>query len=73
MTDWTNCPSGGAKPQADQWILGICRNKSAVYARFENLESVATINQFLEWFPEVKEWRVAPVLKDETEPLCLLS
>ena len=38
-----------------------------VYALFENLESGATVKQFLEWYPEVKEWQVEAVLKHETE------
>ena len=38
-----------------------------VYALFENLESGATVKQFLEWYPEVKEWQVAAVLKHETD------
>ena len=30
-----------------------------VYALFENLESGATVREFLEWFSEVREWQVA--------------
>ena len=36
-------------------------------------ESRATVNQFLEWFPEVKEWEVAAVLNHEAEHLKALA
>ena len=40
-----------------------------VYALFENLESGATVKEFLEWYPEVKAWQVAAVFKHETDSL----
>ena len=38
-----------------------------MYALFENLESGATVKEFLEWYPDVEEWQVAAVLKHKAE------
>ncbi len=35
-----------------------------VYALFENLESGATVKEFLEWYPEVKAWQMAAFLRN---------
>ena len=40
-----------------------------VSALFENLKDGATVEQFLEWFPGVKEWQVAAALKHEADHL----
>ena len=69
MTDWSTCPAVERNPKkiSGAWVFtGI---RVPVYALFENLESGATVNQFLEWFPEVKEWQVTAVLKHEAEHL----
>ena len=34
-----------------------------VYALFENLESGATVEEFMEWFQPVDEWKVRAVLQ----------
>lgn len=36
-----------------------------VYALFENLESGATVKEFLELYPEVGAWQVVAVRKQE--------
>ena len=38
---------------------------------FENIESGATMKEFLEWFPEVEAWQVEAVLKHGAESLKL--
>ncbi len=40
-----------------------------VYALFENIQSGATVKDFLEWYPGMEEWQVMAVLKHETESL----
>jgi uncharacterized protein (DUF433 family) len=62
MLDWSNCPEvervdgkvGGA------WVFRGTR--VPVKALFENLESGATMEQFLAWFPGVSVDQAAAVL-----------
>ena len=66
MTAWNTCPAVERNPRKiSAWAFAGAR--VPLYALFENLESGATVQQFLEWFPEVKEWQVAAVLNHETE------
>jgi uncharacterized protein (DUF433 family) len=54
MLNWNAC---SAVEQSDEKVSGawVFRNtRVPVKALFENLESGATIDQFLEWFPGVK-------------------
>ena len=48
-----------------------------MYALFENLESGATVKEFLEWYPDVEEWQVRAVLDHEVEylktPFCAVK
>ena len=68
MTDWNTCPAVERNPRkiSGAWAFTGTR-VPLLYALFENLESGATVEQFLEWFPEVKEWQVTAVLNHETE------
>ena len=69
MTDWSTCPAVERNPKKISGAWAFTGTRVPVYALFENLESGATVNQFLEWFPEVKKWQVAAVLKHEAEHL----
>ena len=69
MTDWSTCPEVERNPKKISGAWAFTGTRVPVYALFENLESGATVNQFLEWFPEVKKWQVAAVLKHEAEHL----
>ena len=69
MTDWSACAAVERSPKKISGAWAFTRTRVPVYALFENLESGAIINEFLEWFPEVKEWQVAAVLKHEVEHL----
>ena len=40
-----------------------------VFALFENLESGASIEQFLDWFEGVEEWKVRAVLEHAAKDL----
>ena len=69
MTNWTTCPAVERRPEkiSGAWAFGGTRVPA--YALFENLESGATVKQFLEWYPEVEEWQVAAVLNHEAKHL----
>ncbi len=69
MTDWTDCPAVERNPRKISGAWAFTGTRVPVYALFENLESGATVKDFLEWFPEVKEWQVTAVLRHETESL----
>ncbi len=60
--NWTQCPS---VEQSDDKVGGVLVFKDTrvpVKALFENLESGATIDDFLEWFPGVNRDQVIAVL-----------
>jgi len=63
MLDWTQCPA--VERKADKlngaWVFRDTR--VPVKALFENLESAATIDDFLEWFPGVTRQQVEAVLQ----------
>ena len=65
MTDWTNCPAVERNPGKISGDWAFKGTRVPVYALFENLESGATVKEFLEWYPEVKAWQVTAVLKHE--------
>ena len=63
MIDWSACP---AVERSTDTLSGAWRFKKTrvpVKALFENLESGATVDQFLEWFPGVKREQVLAVLE----------
>jgi uncharacterized protein (DUF433 family) len=69
MLDWSDCPEversgdrvGGA------WVFK--NSRVPVRALFENLESGATIDQFLDWFPGVTRTQVVTVLEHAEQSL----
>ena len=69
MTDWKTCPAVERSPRKISGAWAFTGTRVPVYALFENLESGATVKQFLEWYPEVKEWQVSAVLGHEAEHL----
>jgi uncharacterized protein (DUF433 family) len=62
MLDWSNC----LEVESSQGVLSgawVFRGtRVPVKALFENLESGATIDEFLEWFPGVSKEQVSAVL-----------
>lgn len=63
MIDWSACP---AVERSADTLSGTWRFKNTrvpVKALFENLESGATVDQFLEWFPGVSKEQVRAVLE----------
>lgn len=69
MTNWKVCAAVERNPRKIGGAWAFSGTRVPVYALFENLESGATVNEFLEWYPEVKEWQVVAVLKHEAESL----
>lgn len=69
MTDWSDCPAVERNPKKISGAWAFTGTRVPVYALFENLEGGATVSDFLEWFPEVKEWQVKAVLNHEVEHL----
>ena len=67
MTDWSTCPAVARNPRKINGAWAFSGTRVPVCALFENLESGATVKQFLEWYPEVKAWQVAAVLNHEVE------
>jgi uncharacterized protein (DUF433 family) len=62
MIDWSACP---AVERSADTLSGAWRFKKTrvpVKALFENLESGATVDQFLEWFPGVGREQALAVL-----------
>ena len=71
MIDWTACT---AVERSADTLSGTWRFKNTrvpVKALFENLESGATVDQFLEWFPGVNREQVLAVLAFAEESLAV--
>ena len=65
MTNREECPAVERHPDklSGAWVFKGTR--VPVSALFENLEDVATAEQFLQWFPGVDRWNVEAVLTHE--------
>jgi uncharacterized protein (DUF433 family) len=71
MLDWSQCPEVERVPGkvSGAWLFRGTR--VPVRALFENLESGATVGQFLEWFPGVTRRQVEAVLEFANESLAV--
>jgi uncharacterized protein (DUF433 family) len=69
MLDWSHCPEveRSADKVSGTWVFRGTR--VPVRALFENLETGATIDQFLEWFPGVTMNQVVAVLAHAEQSL----
>jgi len=69
MLDWADCREVERSNDkvSGAWVFRGTR--VPVKALFENLESGATIDQFLEWFPGVTAEQVAAVLEHAEQSL----
>ncbi len=71
MTSWANCPVVERNPRKISGDWAFKGTRMPVYALFENLESGATVKEFIAWYPEVQEWQVAAVwLTNSGVPWC---
>jgi len=69
MLDWADCPE---VERAEDKVSGVWvfrGTRVPVRALFENLETGATIDQFLEWFPGVTSDQVVAVLAHAEQSL----
>jgi uncharacterized protein (DUF433 family) len=69
MLDWCECPAVErvVGKVSGAWLFRGTR--VPVRALFENLEGGATVNEFLEWFPDVSRAQVDQVLEHATRSL----
>ena len=65
MTNWETCPAVERRPGKLSGVWAFKGTRVPISALFENLESGATMEQFLDWFPGVEEWQVRAVLQHE--------
>ena len=73
MTNWETCPAveSVSGKLSGAWVFTGTR--LPVSALFENLESGATIEEFMEWFKPVDEWKVRAVLQHAAASLKALA
>ena len=71
MLNWSTCLAVERSPDkvSGSWVFRGTR--VPVAALFENLESGATVDQFLEWFPGVSRQQVEVVLEHTTRSLAV--
>ena len=69
MLDWSHCPEVERSEDkvSGEWVFRGTR--VPVRALFENLESGATVDQFLEWFPGVTFEQAAAVITHAEQSL----
>lgn len=69
MLNWTNCTAVDRHPErvSGAWLFRGTR--VPVSALFTNLESGATVDEFIEWFPGVSREQVNLVLEYATQSL----
>ena len=69
MLDWDQCPVVERSPErvSGAWVFRGTR--VPVSALFENLESGATVDDFLAWFPGVSRSQVDSVLEHAARSL----
>ena len=69
MTNWETCPAVESVPGRLSGAWVFTGTRVPVFALLENLESGATIEQFLDWFQGVEEWKVRAVLEHAAKAL----
>ncbi len=63
MTDWSKCPAVESVPDRLSGAWVFTGTRLPISALFENLEAGATIEEFMDWFAPVDEWKVRAVLQ----------
>jgi uncharacterized protein (DUF433 family) len=63
MLDWSQCSAVERNPAKVSGAWVFKNSRVPVSALFENLESGASVNDFLEWFPGVERKQVEAVLE----------
>lgn len=63
MLDWTHCTAVERSPDKVSGAWCFRGTRVPVAALFENLESGATVEEFVAWFPGVRKEQVIAVLE----------
>ena len=71
MLDWRECPAVERVPGKVSGVWLFTGTRVPVKALFENLESGARIDEFLEWFPGVTREQVEAVLEHAERSLAM--
>jgi uncharacterized protein (DUF433 family) len=71
MLDWSQCPAVERIPGKVSGVWLFKDTRVPVKALFENLESGARIDDFLEWFPGVTREQVEAVLEHAERSLAV--
>jgi uncharacterized protein (DUF433 family) len=69
MLDWSHCSAVERSPGKVSGTWVFRGSRVPVEALFENLESGAAVNEFLEWFPGVSREQVEAVLAHARQSL----
>ena len=69
MADWSKCPAVESVPGRLSGAWVFTGTRLPVASLFENLESGATVEEFLEWFEGSEEWKVRAVLQHVADSL----
>ena len=69
MTDWSKCPAVESVPGRVSGAWVFTDTRLPVSALFENIESGATVEEFIDWYPPVDEWKVKAVLQHVADSL----
>ena len=67
--DWEACPIVERSPRKVGGAWAFSGTRVPLYALFENLASGATIDEFVEWFPDVDKQQVRAVLEHQVKIL----
>jgi len=67
MLDWSSCPAVERSPEIMNGAWVFRGTRIPVSALFENLESGASMGDFIEWFPGVTRAQVEVVLKHASQ------
>lgn len=65
MTDWTECKAVERHPDRVSGAWVFTGTRIPLHALYENLAGGASIDEFVEWFPGVKEEQIRSVLEHE--------
>ena len=69
MTNWETCPAVESVPGKLSGAWVFTGTRVPLSSLFGNLAEGATIKEYLDWFPGVKEWQVKAVLEHEIKSL----
>ena len=69
MIDWEKCPAVESIPgkHSGDWLF--TNTRVPVSALFGNLAAGATIEEYMEWFHPVDEWKIKAVLQHVADSL----